>query len=627
MKKRIIALGAVLSMLGPLLAACGQNTAKQDANTITITTGCYTSDTALVSRIIQEQFPEINLDVNIYAGANTTTYLSEQLDHDDASDIFLYTTKLSDEQSKEHLLDLSGYSFVGNYDKGILENLDVDGGIYQLPGPINVRALLVNQTMFEQHGWKIPDNYQELLAVCKQIREDEPDVVPLALGTKGAAMTFGLVGGYSQCGFLNTPNGLEWEKRYFAGDASIGEGLGEGLDMMSELIDAGAFEAEPYEELWNPGLENVGNRRCAMGYITARIHDYIPYLDGTAAEQKDVYGEHADDQFLLLPYFGAEKGEEGINVYMSVAYGLSKRLGEKGNEKKLEQALKIMEYLSSPEGQEKLKTNAGQIPVVGSGNPPKYYQRLWNLGEYGAKRFYLYSGYEDVIVECGEMIKDAIREKNADGLKENFIKTADSLHKNHLKGETEAIYGTVAEDLTVEETVQVMRDAVQAQKLGDLTLATHSQEINGVLNRKGDPTGFAGKWYAGPINEIVLTVALGSRNEIIQTAQITGAELRSLIEDGSVRTDQDGDTSVVFYYGWSGIDVDLDRNGKVKSMKLNGEEMKDDTVYTVAFPESDYSDEFAASHEITDTDISAMDAAKEYLSKNIPIKAPTPTGA
>ncbi len=619
--KSMLPIAAAL-LMGLMLTGCKQHAKENDENTITITTGCYTSDTALVSRIIQEQFPEIDLQVDIYAGANTTTYLSEQLDHDDASDIFVYTTKLSDEQSKAHLLDLSGYSFVGNYDKGILENLDVDGGIYQLSGPINIRALFVNQTLFDLNGWKVPNNFAELVEVCRQIREEAPEIVPIALGTKGAAIPFGLVGGYAQCGFLNTPSGLAWEKRYFAGEASIEEGLGEGLDMMMQLIDAGAFAAEPYEEMWNPGFAALGERQCAMGYIMAKIQDYIPYFDGTAAEDKELYGKYADDQFQLLPFFGAQEGEEGINVYMSVAFGLSKRLGEKGNEKKLENALKIIEYLSSPEGQEKLKTNAGQIPVVGQGNPPAYYERLWNLGEYGAKRFYLYSGYEDVIVECGEMLKDAIRAESAEGVKENFIKTADTLHQKHLQGEPEAIYGTIAEDLSSEETVQVMRDAVQAQGLSDLTLATHSEEIDGILNRPGDPTGFAGKWYAGPVNEILLNVALGSRSEQIQTTQLTGAEIRRLIEDGSVRAVREDGSSVIFDYGWSGIDVTFDKDGKIVGMVCGGDKMQDDAYYTVAFPEADYSEEFAKTHEITDTGISALDAAKQYLLANSPIKVP-----
>ena len=53
-------------------------------------------------------------------------------------------------------MDISGYNFVGNYESSLLNQYDVDGAIYMLPGPFIIRSMVYNKTLFEEKGWQAP---------------------------------------------------------------------------------------------------------------------------------------------------------------------------------------------------------------------------------------------------------------------------------------------------------------------------------------------------------------------------------------------------------------------------------------------------------------------------------------
>ena len=212
----------------------------------TLTINLANSATDELVDVMREEFPDIQFEVYDYAGGNGSVFLKSTIEHGEASDIVFYSQKLEEKLQQEMLLDLSGYSFVSNYDMSMLNQFDVDGHIYQLPGPVSVRCMAYNQTLFEEHGWEKPENFEELVELCKQIRREEPDITPIAMSMGGVGYPFTTVTTLTQCDFLSTPEGVEWEERYQAGEASVGEGLAQGLEMTAELIDAQAFDAGTY---------------------------------------------------------------------------------------------------------------------------------------------------------------------------------------------------------------------------------------------------------------------------------------------------------------------------------------------------------------------------------------------
>lgn len=83
------------------------------------------------------------------------------------------------------LLALDDYLNDGTRDQlleGSLSNLSYGGKVYGLPYTMYVGTFFVNQELFDQHGIKVPENYDELLEAVKAFRAKGID--PIAVGGK-----------------------------------------------------------------------------------------------------------------------------------------------------------------------------------------------------------------------------------------------------------------------------------------------------------------------------------------------------------------------------------------------------------------------------------------------------------
>ena len=87
----------------------------------------------------------------------------------------------------EILADISGYEGMQDVNEGYLdiaealELVPVDG-TYILPYAANAAGVLYNREMFEEHGWQIPETWDELLALCDEIAAE--GILPFYFGFK-----------------------------------------------------------------------------------------------------------------------------------------------------------------------------------------------------------------------------------------------------------------------------------------------------------------------------------------------------------------------------------------------------------------------------------------------------------
>lgn len=85
------------------------------------------------------------------------------------------------------LADVSGYGGMQDINEGYLEIAEalelvpVDG-TYILPYAANAAGVLYNREMFEEHGWQIPETWDEMLALCDQIQAE--GILPFYFGFK-----------------------------------------------------------------------------------------------------------------------------------------------------------------------------------------------------------------------------------------------------------------------------------------------------------------------------------------------------------------------------------------------------------------------------------------------------------
>ena len=624
-RKRFFAFALVLLMLMGMGAGCS-STADE-----TTSTSLFTGDSDAIrifiwgnsdhKRALTEQFPDIKFDFYEYNGLNVSAAIAQLLEKNELGDIHINSLRVTEEVSREHLMDLSGLTVCSKYEPSMLSQYDIDGAIYQLPGSISIRAILYNKDMFEEHGWKEPGNFDELVALCRQIREETSDITPIVMGGAASGYYFTTMTTFSQLEYLYTPEGAEWEKKYAVGEASASEGFGAGFEMTQELIDAGAFDYEKNEGLWDKELflKRMETGEAAMMFLWGSQDAIAQEIEASSTE------------YAIMP-FRKRDGTPFISNTVSYNISLSKELEEKGNEKKLEDALRVIDWLSTAEGIYAVTndTSTSIFPLKDEQNPHSFqmYQDLWLENLDCIKAPMLYAGYEDVLIPTAEAIMEAVKKQ---GSLEGILEMMDEIHQDYIKnGDAAVEVGSFTKDFTHEETLQLL--AVTLKEMGDCDISLVS---DGII--KGDVSNNTGghlQFYEGVLVEEYLAITVPGNNQVTPCVQmtLTGAKIKELVEKGKhvvmhegSKTGKNLDSTEgafawnYFDYYWAGMDVEL-KDGKVVSMTLSdGSVMEDDKTYTVAFAPTDYTDGVEAVGNPVDLEYGTKDALRAYLQKHSPV--------
>lgn len=334
------------------------------------------------TKTVQNSVPDMPLNVEYYSGSNPTGYINQRLASQDPPDIIYFSSTPSVEFQQKYLLDLSGYDFLKNYNLSLVNQRDVDGALYLVPANYSIICMLYNKTLFEEHGWKVPTTHDELVALVKQIREEVPELIPITHPGSMAGTYWRLIGEIAQCGFLGTQEGMLWQEKFVAGEASFEEGFGDTIDKLQALIDAGAFDIADQEAKNNDVTDNLLHRKAAMSFTIGGF----PYLVTNL--------KNCEDEIGGIPYLGDTPEQQFLNVSVNNV-GISKKLSEPGNEKKLEAALKVMEYFSTEEGQNTMHVAVTDVsPLAGSVPSEEFppYKDVWDVFSSGSAAPYILEG-------------------------------------------------------------------------------------------------------------------------------------------------------------------------------------------------------------------------------------------
>lgn len=329
-------------LLAAVLSGCGQDgpadsqprDGTESAHApVTIVTGGKTY--AAFVELLKETHPEVNLEFISYAGRNTSRYSERSLESGEIADIFSTTIFPSGELQQKYLIDLSDRDMINNYTTAMLDAAEVDGGIYLLPAGYTLTGIAYNKTILEENNWPVPQSFQDLLDLAPLIRE--AGYQPVNMNTRLTGATFGAFFGLGSTNFLYTPEGVKWKSNFLNGSATAAGALEPVADYMQKWIDAGLIDNYYYT---NPD-QSCGNDFKARKFVFRLNMSPVSSIEG-------------GDQFGFLPYFSEDGTNNMLVRQISRYYGLNKTLAEPGNEQKLEDALKVLELMNTPEGYEAL---------------------------------------------------------------------------------------------------------------------------------------------------------------------------------------------------------------------------------------------------------------------------------
>ena len=577
------------------LAACGSvkepDSAPSDKKKASLSVLCVNTDYSQnFVRTIQKHFSDVDLQVEYHGASNNPSgYIDRMVESGNAPDIVYSGAILREDLQKNYLLDLSAYDFAGRYSVSIINQRDVDGALYMLPGTYSVFSMLYNKSLFEEKGWTVPTTNDEFVALCRQIRE-ESDIIPVAHTGFTVGTYWRMLGALAQSGFLGTSEGAEWTKEFVKGEASFEEGFGEAIRMMQGWKEAGVLDSSDITSVNSDVYAKLTNREAAMAYP----------VGGLASLSKAI--SDGEDEIGAFPFLGKDAESGLLTTSINFNFGLSKSLGDKGNEKKLAKALDIMAFLSSEEGQKELAVLDTDVSPLGKKTPPAEntpYADVWELVESGDCLPYLLTDYYDVWVQCGSELKEAMM---GDGSFDAIAADMDELHKKAMADQQSVLpLATVEEDMTHQQTVQIMADLLY-ETGSDVAIVSDGIFIDGIANT----TGVSGRLFAGDIyseTSYIINIP-GAFNKNLVRLTLTGRELFELLEGG--RSVTDGNKTAVFDYYWSGVDAQIE-NGKIVSAALkDGTPIEESKTYTAVMCAGDYDAEAYPNGE--DTGIIVSDA-------------------
>ena len=582
-----------------LLNGCGNTDKNTDANestavpsqgqmdnegeheTLTMTAMVPFRNPSHLAELVHEQYPEINIEFVPYSGFNGSAYTNEELVTGDMPDIFIGSVyKPGDKDVQDRLIDLSAYAFTDNYTDQRLREVTEDGSVYMLPLYYNCMGITYNKTMLDKNGWELPNSLEELEKLAPKVQEAGYDLALSLIQFPGSGFQY--LFDILSTGYVNTLDGRKWQEDFLAGTSNFEDNaeLMSDMDLLQRWHDIGML-------IYNGDPESDTNTVMKMA------EGNTLFLIGSANSLSQV---ESDDEFAFMPFL-SEDGSNNVYIANITKYiGLNKELENEGNEQKLEDALHVMEIISTVEGMYSLSAAEQSdvlIPLKDFEIPEdNVYKSMESALNEGYVAPMVYDGWEYVSASIGEKMLSFMR---GECTAADVAKEIDE-EQHLLQDNSEQIYTTVTEKIEVEDCAKLVGICFAKASNADVALVSTNEwfdmEGDTAMNTKGVQCPL----YAMPITDQEITAMLPTGwSGTIQTITLTGERIQELAETGF---DKFGDGQHLFPY----VLVTPEKFALEK-----------DKTYTVAI--CGVSEEVQEEGNIQDTGIIGLTVVQEYLSQ------------
>lgn len=192
MRKRKMMLCFLLAGIMPasvLLQGCSND--KSADGKIEIELVQYKPEAVEVFEQFEKEFNETHDDIHltIESPNDAMTILKTRFIREDYPDIIgiggdINYSYFIDSDILADVSDYEGLAAIKPAYVDILEGLEFvpTEGTYGVPYVANAAGVLYNREMFEEHGWEIPETWDEMIALCEQIQSE--GILPLYFGFK-----------------------------------------------------------------------------------------------------------------------------------------------------------------------------------------------------------------------------------------------------------------------------------------------------------------------------------------------------------------------------------------------------------------------------------------------------------
>jgi raffinose/stachyose/melibiose transport system substrate-binding protein len=334
--KKLIGVLAVLLGLSLVLPGCENDKSASGGKTVIRFMYWNNEDSiAALLNLIHERLPDIDFQFEYVSNSSYSTIYSMQMAAGEGPDII-------DEGpnpfgiDKGWALDLAPYDFIKRYTQSGINELSLNGKVYAVPGVSWFGGFFYNKGMFDEHGWTIPQTYAEFLDLCEKIQA--AGIKPIANPIKEPNYLMHYALAYVTPAFLRQPEGMNWDRDFTAGRITMSESLMPYMEEWAEIVKRGFVTKEDLGMDTAQAIDEFAMGRAAM-------------LDSGPWDVDTLYSKNPDLKLDMMPFVG-NKAEPGwLFGGPGISFGINSKLAERGNEKKLDAALRILDLISTPEAQ------------------------------------------------------------------------------------------------------------------------------------------------------------------------------------------------------------------------------------------------------------------------------------
>ena len=535
----------------------------------------------LIEEALEAQFPQVEI---LFFNNTNALDLKEK----NFEDIYLTRNPeyLTMWEPENIFVDFSNKKFVNNYYPAALNSCKYQGSLYYLPGPSTVTGIVYDKELFAENGWEVPESLTEFEELCRAINASGIRAYQPSLYYHSSVKGFFTGFNYSEV-FAGADN-IRWLQDYQAGEETMKGHMEPAFERMRQFLELGIYQPGDFEVM--PGERS---RMLYRDHTCAMIHEGL----SAPLYAKDIGGEQAHE-VGIMPYWSGD-GPDDDYVFIQTNYymAVNKKLEESGNEEKLEAVLKIIEYLSTLEGQEAVMLE--EAPMIGSvrdSRPPdgEFAEHILETLEKGNQ--VPVPKYSDIDIDKTDTTFTAFFREFSEGTKtaEEVMAACDSAQKEMLSAEEDAgLYsiGTAEEDFTVLETAEYIADVFKRKAGAEIGLCRANTRASGcnaelyqgeILNFEEGAESSRSVCYE--LNRGFEGIA--SNDEIgphLLRVTMTGADIKAAFNEVYNKNAKYSADYMVS----SGLKIEFapwaEEGKRVLSITLaDGSELKEDGLYTVA---------------------------------------------
>ncbi|MGW2915559.1 ABC transporter substrate-binding protein [Streptomyces asoensis] len=324
---------AVLGAGIPLLSACGGSGTASDPKTVTL--GSNASD-AVPKKAFADVYAAFRKQSGITVDVNTKDHntFQEQINSylqgtpDDVFNWFAgYRMQFFAAKKLASPIDDVWAKIGDNFPEAMKKlSKGADGKYYFVPLTTYPWAVFYRKSVFQQHGYTVPTTWDQLIALCKQMKKD--GLVPIAFGDKDA---WPAMGTFDQINFRL--NGYDFHVELMAGKASWTDAkVKDTFDHWAELL--------PYHQ---DGFMGRTWQDAAQTLVAKKAGMYL--LGSFVAQQFTDQADLADLDFFAFPEINSAYGQDTVEAPTD-GFMVSK------SPKNHDGVVKLLEYLGSPAAEE-----------------------------------------------------------------------------------------------------------------------------------------------------------------------------------------------------------------------------------------------------------------------------------